>query len=41
MLDLATYRRNVFSAPGTAPVYAEGRDDAFNPREALVWRRSG
>lgn len=41
MLGHATYRRNVFSAPGTAPVSAEGRGDAFNPREALVWRRSG
>jgi hypothetical protein len=41
MLSLATYRRKVFSAPGTAPVYAEGRGDGFNPKEALVWRRSG
>jgi hypothetical protein len=41
MLDLATYRRNVFSAPVTMAAYAEGRGGAVNPREALDWRRSG
>jgi hypothetical protein len=41
MLDLATYRRNVFSAPGAALVHAEGHGGALNPREVLLWRRSG
>jgi hypothetical protein len=41
MLDLATYRRNVFSAPSTALVYADGHSGALSPQEVLLWRRSG
>jgi hypothetical protein len=41
MLDLATNRRYVFSAPAIAATHAEGRVGALNPREALDWRRSG
>jgi hypothetical protein len=41
MLDLATNRRHVFSAPVTMAAHAEGRSDALNPRKALDWRRSG
>jgi hypothetical protein len=41
MLDLAIYRRNVFSAPVSMAAYAEWRGGALNPREALDWRRSG
>jgi hypothetical protein len=40
MLDLATYRRNVFSAPAAVAAPAERRDGGINPMEALDWRRS-
>jgi hypothetical protein len=41
MLNLATYRRNVFSAPVTMAAHAESRGGGVNLREALDWRRSG
>ena len=40
MLDLAKYRRNVFSAPAAMAAPAEGHDGGVNPMEALDWRRS-
>jgi hypothetical protein len=41
MLDLATNRRYVFSAPVLVAAQEEGRSGAVTPREALDWRRSG
>jgi hypothetical protein len=41
MLDLATNRRYVFSAPVLMAVHAEGCGGEAAPREALDWRRSG
>jgi hypothetical protein len=40
MLDLAKYRRNVFSAPAAAAALAERHDGGVNPMEAFDWRRS-
>jgi len=41
LIELATYRRNVSSAPAFMPDHWEGCSDALNLREALDWRRSG
>jgi hypothetical protein len=41
MSHLANYRRHIFSAPANRPGCAEERGGVLNPREVLVWRRSG
>lgn len=41
MLDLATYRPSVFSAPAPNAGHAEWRGGELTAREAPDWRRSG
>jgi hypothetical protein len=41
MVDLATHRQSVFSAPNTMFIDWEGGSGRLIPREALDWRHSG